>query len=353
MTRHVLHILGTAQPEGSSMVRIVRTLAGELDPARYRIHALFLQGDGPLVQTLQQAGVPASSLRWWRGMSDPLGAWKFWNSLRPQDFAIVHLHFGGRSVVSLARSATGAKIVRHLHGRILEPQGLAPVNVSAHGLDAVVAVSQAVAERVVDGPARVIYAGLPITPGSNPPPRPSHSEMVIGTAGRLVELKGIEYLIRATAALQSEFPALRLEIAGSGPQRTKLEEIVSAAGLKAKVKFLGWIDDIGAVLPNWDVFVMPSLEEGFPIAALDAMAAGLPVIASSVGGVPELIEDGKSGWLAPPRDVEALTSRLHLLLGNPELRQSVGAAAYCRVRDQFSAAQMARNIALLYDELLG
>ena len=144
-----------------------------------------------------------------------------------------------------------------------------------------------------------------------------------------MELKGIEYLLSAAAALRREFPALRVEIAGSGPQREKLEEAVAHAGLGGQVKFLGWIDDLTSVLPRWDVFVMPSLEEGFPIAALDAMAAGLPVVATSVGGVPELIEDGKTGWLVPPRDAEALASRLRLLLCNPELRLSMGAAGVC------------------------
>jgi colanic acid/amylovoran biosynthesis glycosyltransferase len=335
------------------MARIVRTLSEGLDPKRYRIHALFLAGAGPLVNVLQQAGVQASALDWWRGARDPMGAWRFWRSLRRQKFAIVHLHFGGRSVNWLARAATQAKIVRHLHGRILEPRGLTPVNFSAWGADAVVAVSQAVADRVVDGPTRVIYAGLPIPSGNLPAlHRRATSEIVIGTAGRLVELKGIEYLVRAAAALRSEFPALRVEIAGSGPQREKLEEAVVRVGLKEQVRFLGWIDNISSVLPRWDVFVMPSLEEGFPIAALDAMAAGLPVVATSVGGVPELLEDGKSGWLVPSRDVEALASRLHLLIGNPELRRSMGTAGYARVRDHFSAKQMTESFARLYDELL-
>ncbi|MDR3673845.1 MAG: glycosyltransferase family 4 protein [Acidobacteriota bacterium] len=353
MAHQVLHILGTAQPESTGMARIVRTLSEGLDPKRYRIHALFLAGAGPLVNVLQQAGVQASALDWWRGARDPMGAWRFWRSLRRQKFAIVHLHFGGRSVNWLARAATQAKIVRHLHGRILEPRGLTPVNFSAWGADAVVAVSQAVADRVVDGPTRVIYAGLPIPSGNLPAlHRRATSEIVIGTAGRLVELKGIEYLVRAAAALRSEFPALRVEIAGSGPQRGKLEEAVVRVGLKEQVRFLGWIDDISSVLPRWDVFVMPSLEEGFPIAALDAMAAGLPVVATSVGGVPELLEDGKSGWLVPSRDVEALASRLHLLIGNPELRRSMGTAGYARVRDHFSAKQMTESFVRLYDELL-
>ena len=82
------------------------------------------------------------------------------------------------------------------------------------------------------------------------------------------------------------------------------------------------------------------------------MAASLPVVATPVGGVPELIEDGKTGWLVPPRDAEALASRLRLLLCNPELRLSMGVAGYARVRDHFSAAQMTENFAKLYDELL-
>jgi glycosyltransferase involved in cell wall biosynthesis len=335
------------------MARIVLTLADGLDPTRYRIHAWFLAGAGPLLNALQKAGVEAAAVDWWRGMRDPVGAWQFWQKLHNQKFAIVHLHFGGRSVLWLARNATQAKIVRHLHGRILEPQGLSPVHFSARDTDAVVAVSQAVANQVVDGAARVIYAGLAIPCGHAPAPRNrTPSEVILGTAGRLVELKGIEYLLRAAAALRSEFPALRVEIAGSGPQREKLEEAVAHAGLEGQVKFLGWIDDLTSLLSRWDVFVMPSLEEGFPIAALDAMAAGLPVVATSVGGVPELIEDGKTGCLVPPRDAEALASRIRTLLCNPELRASMGAAGFARMRDHFSAAQMTANFARLYDELL-
>jgi glycosyltransferase involved in cell wall biosynthesis len=175
---------------------------------------------------------------------------------------------------------------------------------------------------------------------------------VIGTAGRLVELKGIEYLLSAASALRHDFPNLRLEIAGSGPLREKLESVASQTGLGDRVKFLGWIDDIQSILPRWDIFVMPSLEEGFPIAALDAMAAGLPVVATRVGGVPELIEDGTTGWLVPPRDIESLGSRLRVLLSDRELRVRMGAAGYARIRDHFSTAHMTKNFAQLYEELL-
>jgi glycosyltransferase involved in cell wall biosynthesis len=122
--------------------------------------------------------------------------------------------------------------------------------------------------------------------------------------------------------------------------------------LRQHIEFLGWIDDLKPVLAGWDVFVMPSLEEGFPVAALDAMAAGLPVLATSVGGVPELIQDGKTGCLVPPGDSDALAAGLRLLLANPELRLDMGTAGYRHVRDHFRVDKMAQNFARLYDELL-
>ena len=353
MPREVLHILGTAQPEGTSIARIVGALARGLDPQRYRLHAWFLAGEGPLIDTLEQAGVRASALDWSRGARDPVGTWRFWQRLRRLRVDIVHIHFGGRSVRWLARAATGAKVVVHIHATILEPRGLSPVFFSARGADVVVAVSRAVASRVVDGPVRVIYNGVGI-PGAGALALRcrSTSEVVLGTARRLIVLKGIEYLLDAAAVLRREFPSLRVEIAGSGAQRKELEQRVAQLGLTSSVEFLGWVDDFSSVLPRWDVFVLPSLEEGFPIAALDAMAAGLPVVASAVGGVPELIEDGKTGWLVPPRDVEALASRIRLLLSNREQRLAMGAAAQARVQDHFSLAQMTESFSKLYDELL-
>ncbi len=187
-------------------------------------------------------------------------------------------------------------------------------------------------------------------------PAPGHratSQLVMGTARRLIRFKGIEYLLDAAAVLRPEFPDLRVEIAGTGPERENLEQRAARLGLTGRVEFLGWVNDLNAVLPRWDVFVIPSLEEGFGIAALEGMAVGLPVVASAVGGLPEIVEDGISGWLVPPGNVEALASRLRLLLSSQELRLRMGAAAQARVRDHFSSAQMAENFARYYDEILG
>ena len=350
MAKQVLHILGTAQPEGAGIAHIVRTLAEGLDPDRYRIHALFLAGAGPLVDLLKPMCASSSAVDWWRGVHDPVGAWRFWCALRHRHFDIVHLHSGGKSASSLVRAATSAKIVRHLHGRVMELRNLSPAFYSSRGADAVVAVSQSVAGCVVDGKARVIYAGVPTRSAVLPEHRAD--SIILGTAGRLVEVKGIQYLLQAASLLVREFPSLRLEIAGSGPLREILEAETERFGLGQHVRFLGWIDDICTVLPRWSVFVMPSLDEGFPIAALDAMAVGVPVVATSVGGVPELIHDGTDGCLVPPRDVAALVTRLRALLLDPALRARIGRAGFARVRDHFNPAQMIASVTRLYDELL-
>ena len=354
MAHEILHILGSAQPEGSSIARIVCALASGLDPSRYRVHAWFLAGDGPWVGALERAGAPTGVLDWRRGAHDPVGAWRFWLRLRRLRIDIVHVHFGGRSVFYLARAATGAKIILHLHSRILEPEGLSLAAFSTRGLDAVVAASQAVASRVVDGHAQVIYAGVePSSPGLPARSIGPHPEIVLGTAGRLIPLKGIEYLLRAAAALQGEFPGIQVEIAGTGPCRDRLERMVIQLALVGKVRFLGWVDDLNSAFRRWDIFVMPSLEEGFPIAALDAMAAGLPVVASSVGGIPELVVDGETGGLVPPSDVDALVATLRPLLRDAGRRLSMGVAARARVQEHFSVKYMTENFARLYDQLLG
>jgi len=255
----------------------------------------------------------------------------------------------------LARAGTGAKVVVHLHGRIWESKGLEPIWFSGRGADAVVAVSRAVAERVVGARPYVVYSGMPVSAERG---TPGHHEgtsklRIIGTAGRLVPLKGIVYLLRAMAALRAEFPHFVLEIAGSGPERPRLERQVQAFGLAGRVRFLGWVNELAPVLARWSLFVLPSLEEGFGIGALEAMAAGLPVVATAVGGIPELVEDGRTGRLVPPGDAEVLAERIRLLLRNHEVQDAMGAAGRARAREYFSVERMAIAISQIYDHLLG
>jgi glycosyltransferase involved in cell wall biosynthesis len=355
MAHHVLHILGTAQPEGTGIAKIVSALAGGLDPERYSTHALFLGGHGPLMRVLEERGAHVSGIEWLGGARDVVGAWRFWSHLRGQRFEIVHVHFGGRSVYRLARAATKGKIVLHLHGMVAESHGLRSMAPPGRGVDAVIAVSRDVAEWAEGSNARVIYSGVdvPDAEASGWVLPHSVSGNVLGTAGRLAKVKGIVDLIHALAVLRPEIPGVRLEIAGSGPERVSLEAEVRKLGMEDSVRFLGWCADIQPVFAGWDIFVQPSLGEGLPIATLEAMAAGLPVVATAVGGFREVVESGTTGWLVPPKDRDALVGRLRALLLDPARRHAMGAAGRARVLERFSANEMTSRISEVYDDLVG
>lgn len=356
MPAEILHLLGTAELEGSGIARIVAALAAGLDPHKYHVNVWFLGPPGPLAQDLRSAGATVHQMNWSRGARDPVGAWRFWRCLRANNFAIVHQHEGARSVRHIIRHSSKARLVVHLHGDIVETHHAGDVPIAARGADAVIAVSHAVARQLPSVKPVVVYAGAPLSPPSAVKPRakgrPPSSKAVIGAACRLVPLKGLSYLIRAVALLRPEFPTVRLEIAGAGPERTALEREAQQLGLEDHVHFLGWQRDLSVVWPRWDIFVLPSLEEGFGMSVLEAMGAELPVVATSVGGLPELIEDGYTGYIVPRSDVAALAERLGHLIRDPEHRCAMGAAGWKRARDHFSVDRMVSEIEAIYDALL-
>ena len=349
MPAAILHLLGTAQPEGSGIARIVAALAAGLDPAKYHVHAWFVGPSGPLVEDLQAAGADAHSIEWWRGVRDPVGAYRFWRCLRNHDFAIVHQHFGARSVRRLIRLSSDARLVVHLHGRIQKPSNAA---VAVRGADVIIAASRAIAREIPNLKPIVVHAGVESRKEFSALDTAPRTATVVGAACRLIALKGLLDLVRAVAWLSPEFPTLRLEIAGTGSQREDLEREVGRLGLTGRVRFLGWQRDLGPIFRGWDIFAMPSLEEGFGVAALEAMAEGLPVVATSVGGLPEVVEDGQTGYLVPPSDVATLSERLRLLILDPKRRRAMGAAGRERARNHFSVDRMVAEIAAIYDSLV-
>lgn len=350
MTKQVLHILGTAQPEGSGIARIVSALAAGLDPLKYQVHAWFLGANGPLVEELQAAGAVARCINWGRGVREPIGAYRFWRNLLDHDFAIVHQHYGARSIRQLVRAASDARIVVHLHGRITDPITDLRVPVSVRGADAVIAVAHSVALQVPASRPQVVYSGVVVSSEFHQADRVLATTVVVGAACRLDPLKGLITLVRAIASLSSEYPGLRLEIAGSGPQREELETEIRQLRLDHQIQLLGWKQDLRH-LREWDIFAMPSLDEGLPISALEAMAEGLPVVATTIGGLPELVENGHTGLLVPPQDVEALAKALRRLISDPKLRRSMGSAGRNRVVEQFSVRSMVAKIESIYDSL--
>jgi glycosyltransferase involved in cell wall biosynthesis len=145
---------------------------------------------------------------------------------------------------------------------------------------------------------------------------------------------------------------VRLQIAGSGPLQSRLKSEVRELGLDGHVDFLGWQPSLKHWFDGWDIFALPSVEEAFGIAALEAMASGLPLVASNVGGIPELVVHGSTGWLVPPRDPPSMAARLTQLLRSREERHRMGAAARELARSQFSCKRMVNSVTSLYDSLI-
>jgi glycosyltransferase involved in cell wall biosynthesis len=143
------------------------------------------------------------------------------------------------------------------------------------------------------------------------------------------------------AVLHGEFRNTRLEIAGCGPHRAEIEQEVNRLNLKDQVRFLGWRKDLKHTLRNWHIF-----------AVLEAMSEGVAVVVSDVGGLPELVEDGRSGFLVPANNQSALAAKLRCLVREPRIRSSMGAAGRQRVVEEFSVERMVGKIRAVYDALI-
>lgn len=155
--------------------------------------------------------------------------------------------------------------------------------------------------------------------------------------GRLAATKGLPVLFEALAAMKSSHPRLVLTVVGDGPDRAALEGAVESRGMREMVRFVGYQSqaEVREHLRQTDVFALPSFAEGVPVVLMEAMAAGVPVVGTRVGGASELVEDGVSGFLVPPGDAASLAGRLAELLCDVELRSRLGAAARAKVERDF------------------
>ena len=183
---------------------------------------------------------------------------------------------------------------------------------------------------------------------------PSH--VVIGTVGRLQAVKGHRTLIQGITHLVADQPSLatkvRLVIVGDGPLRKSLEALVCDAGLQDVVWMPGLREDIPQILQSFDVFVLPSEAEGISNTILEAMATGLPVLATRVGGNAELVVEGETGTLVPAKDPHALKNALVEFIEHPDMRTRYGSKGRSRVEQSFSLQAMVKNYLRVYDELM-
>jgi len=175
---------------------------------------------------------------------------------------------------------------------------------------------------------------------------------LIGFVGRLHLQKGIDTLLEAFSQFAGDHTEARLLIVGDGELRSRLEIMAGSLGISGQVKFVGVRRNIPEILASLDLFVLPSRWEGLPLALLEAMAACLPVVATAVGGTPEVVIDGETGLLVPPGDPDALAQAIVFLIENPELRKKMGQAGRKRVAEHFTIQETVRKTEALYQKLL-
>jgi glycosyltransferase involved in cell wall biosynthesis len=235
------------------------------------------------------------------------------------------------------------------HARILWlSHGYVRIEATLTRLGHVIAPSQAMADFLFARgfPARrvhVIPYGVELAADGA---RPEHDVLVAGVAANLEYWKGVDVLLEAGRLAKSP---LRLEIFGEGSMRRVLEQRARDYGVDAR--FHGFVSDSSARLRDLDVLVQPSRADNLPLAVLEAMAAGVPVIGTRVGGVPELVSDGETGIVVEPENPAALASALDELAGDPGRRAAFGRNARDRVAGRFSAEEVARRTVMLYREL--
>jgi glycosyltransferase involved in cell wall biosynthesis len=358
-------LLLTVYPPDGGAARHVLDLALGLDPERYGIDLACLPGS----QVWQEAGGAAHVTRHALGGSHG----------RPGlsdagDLPLLLRLVGGADLIHAHSSKAGfltrlAAAIRpgRRQRTIFTPHGwsfwvahaerafyLGLERLAARWCGALVAVSEAeraagLAARVGRaGQYRVIPNGIDLEPFSGEP-QPRAGRMVF--IGRLRSPKRVDLALEALRQVGESIPEATLDVVGDGPLRADLETLAGRLGVHDRVSFLGSRSDLPGLLRDAQCVVLASDSEGCPLSVLEAMAAGVPVVATSVGGVPELVVDGETGALTRPGDAGELAAALRGLLSAPERARSLGENGRERARRLFSRERMIEDTTALYDEL--
>jgi glycosyltransferase involved in cell wall biosynthesis len=364
-TVNVAHVLTSFHVGGGE--RVALDLAGGQVAGGHAVTVVSLEqpADGPLARAFADRGVAVERLSKRPGFDATL-VLRLAALFRRRGVEVVHLHnrlpmiYGapagrlGGAVVVLTRhgpGASGTKEAWLLRG-------------AARLLHAYVAVSPEIGvlerERGFCPPGKisVIENGIQVEKFERPSERRRAAReatgipadaWLIGSVGRFAPEKDYPFLVRAAAPLLG--PGARLLIVGDGPEMSKIRTEVLARGVAPFVSLPGLRHDVPDMLAALDVFVLSSRMEGLPLVALEAMATGLPVVATAVGGLPNLITEGENGFLVPSGDEAALTGRLAALRDDPALARAVGDRARTRTREQYSGERMVRRYLELYGQL--
>jgi glycosyltransferase involved in cell wall biosynthesis len=356
MSEIVLHVGKVSGVSGSEAHLL--TLLPDLRERGFDARFVLLHEDEPgaaeFRRRLEERGVPVQAIRM-RHALDPVAFARLLASVRRTGPAILHTHlvhadFHGLPAGAVARvpvrvsTKHGFNSFRERRAFALADRAVARL-VQVHiaisaGLAQYLAGTEGFAERAFE----IVHYGIAV--GPEPPPSDGNPRLLC--VGRLVPVKGHDTLLRAFAEARAAVPALTLDIAGDGPLRAGLEQLAAELGLDGAVRFLGRVDNVASEMERSFAVVVPSRGEGFGMVALEAAERGRPVIASAVGGLPEIVEDGVTGSLVPSDDVASLAAAIVGLVRDPERAAAMGRAARERAIAEFSLARCADRTAELY-----
>ncbi|MBI4860241.1 MAG: glycosyltransferase [Candidatus Riflebacteria bacterium] len=340
--------------------RSIESLLLGLDRTRFDPEVVTLLAPSPITDHLNESGIRCRALGL-RHKLDLARLAPLVRLIRGGRFGIVHAWlFHANIIARLVALASGVIVLSSERGvertktklRVLVDRWTSPLTrlivVNAGAIKATLASR----ERIDPAKVRVIPNGVDPSrfgpPGSPPPP-----PLKLICVARLDPIKAHEDLISVLPALGERFDGLALDLVGDGPMRGPLESQIRRLGLGGRVRVLGARDDVPALLQQAHVFVLSSRSEGMPGSVLEAMATGLPVVATRVGGTPEIVEDGRSGLLVEPGDRSALQQAIETVLSSPERRRAMGEAGLARVHERFTREAFIRAHELLYEELAG
>lgn len=360
----VLHLIETSGPGGAE--RVLINLVENLDQARYR-SVIGVLKEGWLTTQLRQRGFDPITIPQRRG-HDPAWVYRCIGLIRRKRIDVIHAHeFGMNTYASIASWVTRVPMIATVHGKHYYGdrwRRRMAYRFVARRARRMVAVAEDIRLFLADrigvprDKLQTIYNGIDIkTAGSEEDGLRVRRELgipettpVLGTIANLYPVKGHTFLLKAAAEVAKAFPQAVWLLAGRGKLLGELQDEAHQLGIADRVRFLGFRDDPAALLQAMDLFVLPSLSEGLSVAVLEAMVAGKPVVATDVGGNREVIVDGRTGFLVPPRDPVALAARTITLLTNKSLADQYGADGRARVREEFSLERMMCAYEELYAE---
>ena len=367
--RNVLHIITRLDPGGSSENTLI-TVAG-LDRRRY----------GPFLMTGPSAeGVPAILVphlsRKIHLLNDLLAFGEIYRKIRHGRYTIVHTHSSkagilGRWAAWLARvpiivHTPHGHVFYGYYGRIPSYMFILLERLTARITDKIITLTeQGIQEHVERHIAprekfTSIHSGVELSRYTEPRPDPimarkrlglSPDWPVVGSVGRFEPVKGYDTLLEAAALLRTRQPKVRFLLAGEGKEESRLKRLAKELRVEDRVFFLGWQQEIPEILSALDLFVLPSRNEGMGRALVQAMAMGKPIVATRVGGVPEVLGEGEAGLLVPPDDPVQLSQAIEQLLTDRELARKLGEGGKRRA-PAYSAERMVAEIESLYETLL-